>query len=197
MLTQQKKKEMREEQILLSLDELTYATREQLQIVNQLGGDRNAHRILYRMEKDKLISSIRREKKIYFLSNKGKNLIGSTQGELKKSQIQHTLMRNDLYIHLGIPKSWQKEAKLIINDEVIIISDARFKMNGKYYFVEVDNKQTMKVNEEKIQKYKEVFRMIYKEYGYHPQLIWYTLSDIRKQQLIKLCQKYAVNYKIY
>ena len=63
--------------------------------------------------------------------------------------------------------------------------------------MEIDNKQSMKVNEEKIKKYKEVFRMIFKEHGYHPVLIWYTLSDVRKQHITIACQSHAVNYKIY
>src|SRR5699024_7718266 len=73
MMIQQVKKQQRHEQILLSLDNLTYATQQQLQVINKLGGDRNAHRILHDMEKDKIISSIRTERKIYLLSRKKNN----------------------------------------------------------------------------------------------------------------------------
>lgn len=187
----------RQERILLTLDKLTYSTIEQLQIIEDLKGYRNAHRILHEMEKDKLIGSVRHEKKIYYLSNRGGEQIGKSNPNVKKSLIQHTLMRNDLYIKLGMPKTWKKEAPIIINDKVVLISDARFKRNGRYYFVEIDNKQAMRTNYEKIKKYSEVFKMIRKQFNYNPQLIWYTLSDVRKEKLIKECQKNAVSYKIY
>src|SRR5690606_6612046 len=159
--------QQREEKILLSLDELTYATREQLQIVNNLGGNRNAQRILQRMEKDKLIDSVRYEKKIYYLSNKGKQQIGSSQGELKKSQIIHVLMRNDLYIRLGMPKEWYKE-RLVKWGDNKLIPDATFKQKGEFHFVEIDNRQTMKTNEDKIKKYKELSHVIFQQYNHRP-----------------------------
>src|SRR5690625_2066926 len=172
-----KKKIQRQEEILSSLYELTYATSEQLKIINNLSSDRNARRILYEMEQDGLIKSTMRYRKIYYISNKGSDSIARGNKRLKKSEIEHTLMRNDLYIELGMPQTWKKEAKIIIDDKVILISDARFKRNGKYYFVEIDNKQSMRTNIEKIKKYNDIFRMIYRQDKYNPTLIWYTLSD--------------------
>ena len=192
-----KQKINRQEKILLSLAELTYATSEQLTIINNLCGDRNARRILFEMEKDNLIKSTMHERKIYYISNKGNDYIGKGNTRLNKTEIQHALMRNDLYIHLDMPKTWKKEAPLIVNDKVVLISDARFKRNDRYYFVEIDNKQSMRTNYDKIKKYSEVFKMIYREFGYNPKLIWYTLSDVRKEKLIKGCQRNAVSYKMY
>lgn len=197
MLVQQVRKQQREEQILLSFDILTYATRKQLQIINNLGGERNAQRILQRMEKERFISSIRTEQKIYFLSNKGKERIGSKQGELNKKEIVHTLMRNDLYIKLGMPNTWEKERPIKLNGEVFIIPDARFKKNGEIHFVEIDNKQTMKTNKEKIKKYKELSPIIFKQFNHTPTLIWYTLSEVRRQKLKELCETLNVKYRIY
>lgn len=196
MLAQQKKKELREEQILLSLDNLTYATRDQLQVVNDLKGDRNAHRILHRMEKDRLISSIRKEHKIYFLSNKGKNIIGSEKGELKKEWLQHTLMRNELYIKLGMPSDWKKEVPITFNEDKII-PDAMYTRNNEYHFVEIDNKQSMRVNYEKLKRYGELSKMIFRQHNHHPTLIWYSLSDIRKEKLRIACEKNKVKYEIH
>lgn len=187
----------RQEQILLSLNNFSFATREQLQITNNLKGDRNAHRILYEMEQDKLINSVRYDKKIYYLSNRGGERIGKSNPRMKRNQIQHTLMRNDLYIKLGMPQLWKKEAPIILNNEVILISDARFKSQNKYCFVEIDNKQSMRTNYDKIKKYKEVFKMIYRQNKYHPTLIWYTLSEIRKERLKKECERQGIKYKIY
>ena len=191
MLVQQVKKQQREEQILMSLDKLVYANRKQLQIVNDLKGERNAQRILQRMEKDKMISSIRTEQKIYFLSNRGKERIGSNQGELNKKLLVHTLMRNDLYIKLGMPKSWIKEKPIKVDGEVFLIPDASFNKEGKLYFVEIDNQQTMKTNVEKVMKYKKLSS------AGDFTLVWYTLSEIRKQKIKEACTKAGLKYVIY
>lgn len=190
------KKEEREEKILSSLDELTYATRKQLQIVNDLGGDRNAHRILYRMEKDGIISSIRREQKIYYLSNRGKTRIGSSQGKLKKGLIDHTLMRNDLYIQLGMPNDWKKELPVSWGENRII-PDVTFKKDGEYHFVEIDNKQSMANNIDKIKRYKDLSYVIFKEYAHHPTIIWYSLSKMRKERIKETLEKYGIKHMIY
>lgn len=195
-MIQQEKRRLREEKILLRLDELNFATRRQLQILENLGGDRNAQRILYRMEKEKLISSIRYEKKIYYLSNRGKERVGSNKSKLKRDKIKHTLMRNDLYIKLNMPSSWENDKTVTFNNEVII-ADAMYKEKGIYHFVEIDNVQTMKTNIEKIKKYKELFRIIFNEYRHHPVLVWYSLSDVRKKKLKEACEKYGVKFIIY
>ena len=197
MLTQTMKKNLRQEKIMLSLDNLNYATRKQLQIINNLGGTRNAQRILQRMEKEGLIKSERLELKIYYLSDKGKQVIGSGKGKLKKSQIIHTLMRNDLYINLGMPKDWKKEIPLKMNKEVLLIADAMFTQNGVNHFVEIDNKQSMKNNREKILKYSKIFPAIHKQFGHHPVLIWYTFSEIRKEKLKEACTKAGLKFIVY
>ncbi len=196
MLAQQQKKNLRHEQIMLSLDNLTYATREQLQIINNLGGDRNAQRILQCMEKEKLINAARYEKKIYYLSNRGKQRIGSKQGDLKKSWITHTLMRNDLYIKLGMPKEWYKERPVTWGDNKLI-PDATFKKRGEFHFVEIDNQQTMKTNIEKIAKYRELSNVIFKQFNHTPILIWHSLSEFRKNKLREACKKAGVKHVIY
>ncbi|GLO64769.1 replication-relaxation family protein [Oceanobacillus kimchii] len=192
----QLQRQQRDEQILLSLDKLTYATRGQLQIINNLGGDRNAQRILARMEKDKLILAARMEKKIYYLSNRGKQLIGSNQGILNRKEVVHTLMRNDLYIKLGMPKDWKKERPVTWGDNKLI-PDATFKSNGEFYFIEIDNQQTIATNKDKILKYKDLSYIIHQQYNHRPTLIWYTLSLTRKKKLKELCEKSSIKYEIY
>jgi|SRR5699024_2405810 len=196
-MNQQQKKIQRQEQILSRLDDLGYATRKQVQVIESLGGDRNAHRILHEMEKDKLISSVRREQKIYFLSGSGKNIIGSTK-ELKQSHIDHTLMKNDMYIKLGMPKSWQTEVPVKLNDqEKYLISDAMFNVDNKVSFIEIDNLQAMQTNDDKILKYGKLFKAMFRQYKEHPTLIWYTLSDVRKKKLEEACNKHGIKFKIY
>ncbi|MEK4305836.1 replication-relaxation family protein [Oceanobacillus sp. FSL K6-0251] len=192
----QVKRQQRDEQILLSLDSLTYATREQLQIINNLGGDRNAQRVLSRMEKDKLLLAARMEKKIYYLSNKGKQIIGSNQGKLNKKEITHVLMRNDLYIKLGMPSDWKKERPVKWGENKLI-PDATFRKAGEYHFIEIDNQQTMATNTEKIKKYKELSHVIFKQYNHRPTVIWYAASDLRKKKLENLCVKNGLKFEVY
>ncbi|GGB56985.1 hypothetical protein GCM10011409_38190 [Lentibacillus populi] len=186
----------RQEKILSRLDDLTYATREQLQITEQLGGSRNAHRILFRMEKEKSISSVRMERKVYYLSNKGKERIGSNQGELKRSWITHTLMRNDLYIKLGMPDTWEVERPVTWGNNKLI-PDARFTRNGIHHFVEIDNQQTMRTNEDKIKLYKDLSHVIFKQFHHKPVLIWYTLSKVRREKLKEACTKAGVKHVLH
>ncbi len=195
-MIQQEKRRRREEKILLRLDELNFATRKQLQILEHLGGDRNAHRILYQMEKDKLLAAVRCEKKIYYLSNRGKERVGSSKGKLKRDKIKHTLLRNDLYIKLNMPTDWKNEVPVNFHDTTII-PDAIYKDNGIFTFVEIDNVQTMKTNYEKIKKYKELSRVIFNKYRHHPVLVWYSLSETRKEKLRITCEKYGIKYQIY
>jgi len=196
MMIQQVKKQQRHEQILLSLDNLTYATQQQLQVINKLGGDRNAHRILHDMEKDKIISSIRTERKIYFLSRQGSEQIGIDHIELKKAEIPHVLMRNDLYIKLGMPADWKKEQPIKWGDHRLI-PDVTYRVNNEYHFVEIDYRQQMRTNYEKIEKYTSLSKAIFNTYKHHPTLIWYTLSDVRNGKLKEACTKAGVKFSIY
>lgn len=91
-----------------------------------------------------------------------------------------------------MPSSWQKEVPLRQNREILLIPDAMFKKNNEYCFVEVDYMQQMKVNYEKIEKYKEVSRMIFRQYKHHPTLIFYTLSESRKDKIRKYSNKIGV-----
>lgn len=196
-MIQQKKRIKREEKILLRLDEFNFATRKQLQVAEKLGGDRNAQRVLQRMEKDRTISSVRREQKIYYLSNRGKEAIGSNQSKLKRNKIKHTLMRNDFYIEVGMPSTWRKEVPINVEGELFLIADAMYSIGNDQYFVEVDNVQTMRTNYDKIKKYKELSDIIYKHNNRHITLVWYTLSKVRKEKLRKECERHGVKYKIY
>mgnify|MGYP001337969445 CR=1 FL=1 len=195
-MIQQKKRIQREERILSRLDEMNFATREQLQVIEGLGGDRNARRILNEMERDKLLLSVRYDRKIYYLSNRGKERIGSNQSKLKRDKIKHTLMRNDMYIKLGMPSDWKKEYPVKFGTETII-ADAMYQEKGVFHFVEVDNVQTMKINYDKIKKYKQLFELIKRQYNHVPILIWYSLSDTRKSKLQDACVKNGLKFKIY
>jgi len=191
---------LREEKILYALDALEYANRRQLQIINGLGGDRNANRILSEMEKDKSIKSIRTEQKIYYVANKGKEKLGSNKQTKDKGQIVHTLMRNDIFIHYQMPDDWQPEQPIdvvIDGEEITVICDAVFSLRGELHFVEIDNTQTTRTNKDKIDKYKSISKMVWKKYNHNPTLIWYTVSENRKRLLEEYCEKKGVKAKVY
>src|SRR5690625_3733717 len=114
----------RQERILSTLADLTYATSKQINNAINLGGDRNARRILYEMENDKLVGSLRRESKVYYLAGKGGDLIGKDNPRLKRSQVDHAIMRNELRARLGNPKDWRNEVPIKLNGEVVVIADA-------------------------------------------------------------------------
>lgn len=197
MLAQQMKRQTREDRILLRLDKFNFLTSKQLNKLESLAGMRNTQRILNEMESDRLLLSVRTERKVYYLSNKGKERIGSTQAELKRNKITHTLMRNDLYIKLGMPNSWRNEKPIKLNKEVFLIPDASYEYKGEHHFVEIDNKQTMRTNIDKIKKYKELSNVIFKNYNHTPTLIWYSLSEVRKVKLKEICEKIGIKYTIH
>lgn len=185
----------REEQIMLCLDRFNFATRKQLQIMMQLGGDRNAQRILSRMAKDGHIKFIRAESNIYYLTNKGKERIGKAGSDLGRSQIDHHLMRVDAYIKLGMPTDWINEQAIAVGEDKII-ADAMYKKNGVYHFVEIDNTQTLRTNADKLKKYKIVSKGIVEDFFTWPIIVWHTTSDLRKVKLEELCKQEGLKYMI-
>ncbi|MFP7480174.1 replication-relaxation family protein [Terribacillus saccharophilus] len=194
-MLQAEKRRLREEKILSTLDSLGYATRKQLQLIEQLGGDRNAHRILKEMERDKLIGSQRSEQKIYYVAARGRDAIGSTKDELRTGKMKHTLMRNEMYIQLGMPDDWRTEVPVTWRENKLI-SDAMYHVKGEVHFLEVDNTQPMRTNYEKIKKYSVLSRIIFETRKHTPTLIWCTTSHSRKTKLEEACKKSAVKYRI-
>ena len=195
-MMQTEKKYQRWENICLKLADMGYATRRQLQLICNLGGDRNAGRILLSMERDKLIQSERREQKVYYLTHRGKEMVGSTS-DIRTGHMEHTLMRNDLYIRLGMPESWQTEVPIQYSEQERIICDALYMKGNEYHFVEVDHKNTMKNNYDKIKKYAIIKRYVFKQMHHTPTVIFYTVSENRKEKLEACMQEHGVKGRVY
>src|SRR5690625_1026639 len=183
----------RQERILSTLADLTYATSKQINNAINLGGDRNARRILYEMENDKLVGSLRRESKVYYLAGKGGDLIGKDNPRLKRSQIDHAVMRNELRARLGYPKDWCNEVPIKINGEVIVIADAVYSEGGRLYFVEIDNQTSMQTNNSKIKRYAKIVRNLKQS----ATLGWYTMVESRKRKLRENTEKAGIHCHIY
>lgn len=172
----------------MSLKKLTFLTRNQLQVIHQLGKKRNTNRVLG--ELSPWLSSFREGyDTVYYLNALGREYVGSKK-VLKKNQfVKHILMRNDFYIYSGFPSYWKNEMK--IGDRVDSrVCDSFFKANEYYYILEVDSKQMMNENKKKIESYKGILERgaLTDHFGYFPPLIWLTTTEHRRSQLKELCK---------
>ncbi|WP_197200122.1 replication-relaxation family protein [Cytobacillus firmus] len=182
------KKQKRTETILLSLRRCDYLSREQLQRMHRLGKERNAQRVLYDLSEYMSYFQEGR-KKIYYLNAAGREMVQATKIRKKTPQVNHYLMRNDLFISLGRPVSWENEVKIALNN-ISLIADASYTSNKLHHFVEIDYKQSMAKNSQKIEKYKKISTI-------NPQfkLVWVTTTPFRKKKIEKLCE--GLKVKVY
>lgn len=183
-------REKRIEQILLNLKKCDYLTREQLQRMMNLGQTRNAQRILSELT-DYITFFTEDKKKVYYLNATGRELVQAEKIRKKTNKVIHYLMRNDLFITVGRPTSWKNEVKISIpGTKVSIIVDAVYIVNKIYQFVEIDYKQSMSNNVQKIKKYKQLSTI-------NPQftLVWVTTTPYRKKKIESLCSE--IKCKVY
>lgn len=179
----------REEAILSSLKKLDYLSRSQLQKLHDLGGDRNARRVLCNMSE--FASSFRNEngESIFYLSKYGRERVGCEVVRQKTNQVNHFLMRADAFIYYK-PEDWKNEIKISVTDVVSIIPDAYFRHQMRRHFLEVDHLQHMSKNSEKIEKYKKLKSTdtFQEKLKYFPPLVWVTITATRKKQLLEWCE---------
>ena len=164
----------------MSLKKLDYLSRSQLQRIHRLGGDRNARRVIQNMSH--YLCSFREGENIYYLNQEGRERVSSKKVRKKTLQARHFLMRNDVYIAYNQPATWKNEVRIKAGDDLVLIADAMFERSGRYYFVEVDHTQKMNQNRSKIEKYKKI------KQNNDFTLIWITLTEYRRKQLISLCE---------
>lgn len=156
-------------------------TRPQLQAIHDLKGDRNANRFLNSM--NEYLCSFRNDlEKVYYLSKEGRERVKSEVIRKKTPNIQHFLLRNQLWIYLGCPSSWENEIK-IETDNLSIVCDAKYVSNNIPVFVEVDISQPMSVNKKKIDRYKKIQELTQEPF----RLIWVTELESRRPRLNALC----------
>jgi hypothetical protein len=124
---------------------------------------------------------------VYYLNKKGRDLVGCEKVVTKTLQFQHTLMKNDIYIHFNKPKLWTNEYT-IPTPEFRIVTDAVFSVGGTQYFLEVDRVQKMSTNLEKLKQYarfEEMGLWQKRNGGRFPIVIFYTDKESRKFQLME------------
>jgi hypothetical protein len=166
------------------LKKLDYLNRSQLQALHNLGSDRNAQRILQQM--NHYLSSFKDGEYIYYLNKEGRELVNSSKVLKKTTQARHYIMRNSLYIAFGSPATWKNEMKLEVPQQVKVIADALFKRDKRYHIVEVDHTQKMVKNKGKIERYKKLIKL--GVFDKDPKFIWITTTELRRKQLLSLCE---------
>ena len=184
---------MRQEKILLSLNELKFATSEHLRQLHSLGSLRNALKVLNQM-KEYLNIRKHNGRNVYYLNNLGREIIGA-ETEIKWSlTVDHHLLRNDMLLYFKCPHDWKPEQKISFKyknglsyKESTIIPDATFTLHNIFHFLEVDRTQSMSENKKKINQYKLLSPAIEEQFKHKPILVFYTTTESRKGLLEKLC----------
>lgn len=174
----------RQENILLSLKRLGFLSRSQIQRLHRLGSVRNANRVLAVMAP--LLHSVRIDENVYYLNADGREYIGANKALKRTSQIEHYLMRNQLYIARGCPATWRNEIKLAVPGEVTVIADAVYTMAGRYFICEIDREQKMRENAVKIERYRRLIDL--GVFELRPKFIWLTTTEFRRKELRRLCE---------
>jgi len=186
-------KQERLESLLTTIDRLKVTTVNQLARIHDLGGYRNACRVVSQLAP--YTHQYRELEKIIYLNKEGRALIGSTKEVKRTPIIQHTLLANEAYIYLDCPRDWTLEVELeqgkglnfnlggTITATKKVVADAVFTRNGYVHLVEIDNIRDMKDNMKKIVNYKDIWKDIEKNYKLQPILYFFTTSANRKSKL--------------
>ena len=175
----------RDEQILLLLRKFDFLTRDQINKYFNLGKKCNTNRVLRNLS-DYLSSTRNGYETIYYLNSLGRLYVDCDKVRKKGGHMQHTVMRNELWLYFKCPADWKNEVK-ISNGSTTIIVDGMFSRNGFTHFLEVDNLQTMKENRDKIKRYQELMPGVVKQLGYYPTVVWLTTTELRRKQLEVSC----------
>lgn len=175
----------RQELILMTLEKLAFASRQQIQRMFELGSDRNAQRILKSMS---LYVNIikRKEGYVYYLNKKGRDYVGSTVKRSKAENIEHALLRNEIYINYGQPEVWRIEEPITLDGQIHVIPDVQFRDGDQKFLLEVDRLQSMVKNKQKIERYAKIKSKI-------PLLLWIVENEKRKPKLEQYLDEKGIN----
>lgn len=187
--------------ILATIRKLQFATRRHLMSVHDMGGIRNANRIMGDL-KPYVSKTMHGKEYVYYLNKEGHAMFGDDGKVVSRGKLAHALLRNEAWLHLFCPDDWQIETDIryIKNKEKKkIVPDVKFRDEESIlHAVEVDRSQKMKVNEEKLKKYEELTQ-IYKQKhnGKVPVIHFFTVTKYREKKLEELAAKYDVFVKVY
>jgi hypothetical protein len=168
---------------------LDFLNRDQISKIHRLGKVRNTNRVLNGLSD--YISNFREGySNIYYLNKLGRMYVNCDKVRKKNANVNHTIMRNQFYIFIGLPTHWKNESK-VKDDKISLICDAIFQKEGKLNLLEIDHKQKSIENRQKIKLYKELKhnKIIETNIGYFPRLYWVTTTEYRRKQLQELCKE--------
>ena len=184
------------------------ATIKHLRGIHDLKSYRNACFILKKIEPYVNTTFFNKEK-VYYLNKDGRSLIGSTKEVKRNQNIEHTLLKNDVYLYLNCPIDWQSEAVLeyaveepnaygiIIKGMSVLtknkmVADAMYKRNGYTHIVEIDNTRHMQDNHKKIKSYVDCFKSLDT-----PRLEIFTTTIDRKRKFDKWLLDYKLRSEVF
>lgn len=178
--------------------------------IHDLKGYRNACRVVQNLG-PYVHQSYYDKEKIIYLNKDGREVIASTKEESKRGNVEHTLFRNDVYIHFDCPINWQAEYTLeasvmpqrmdgimvlglSVAEKKKVVADAVFKRNGYFNIIEIDNERKMVDNKRKIQIYREILPAFKEEV---PCLYFFTKTEHRKRKLLEWMKGMRGDVKTY
>jgi hypothetical protein len=109
-------------------------------------------------------------------------------------------MRNDMWLYYYCPRDWRIEEPITFPEGLknhVLVPDATFTLEGKYYFLEVDRTQSMSDNKKKIELYSKLNPLMEKQFNQIPTLIFYTTTPLRQEKLKEICKSFKVNCRVY
>ncbi|WP_459503098.1 replication-relaxation family protein [Bacillus sp. C1] len=186
--------------ILATIRKLQFATRRHLMCVHDMGGIRNANRIMKDLS-PYTSKVIHNKEYVYYLNQLGHKLFGEGK-VVHHGKVAHAILRNEAWLHLYCPEEWQVETEIRYikdNKKKKIIPDVKFRDDDRIlHAVEIDRTQKMIVNDEKLKCYEE-FTKIYKQKynGKVPVIHFFTITKYREKRLEQLAAKYDVFMKVY
>lgn len=154
------------------------------------------------MKQEKLLSNRRLSGElIWYVAKGGRKWLKSDKGvKFITNQIDHYLMRNQVYVHYK-PNEWRSELPIQFSSSKkdIIKPDAIYLYNNNLYFLEVDNKQHMEENKQKIRKYKQLMEtgILQKQHNQFPTIFYLTISEYRQKELRNLLGKMKSEVLLY
>lgn len=170
-----------------------FLTRDHIGFYFKLGSKRNINRILQDIS-DYVTSFRIGYDTIYYLNPLGRIYVDCDKVRRITNNVEHTIMRNNFWVFSNCPIDWKNEVKLT-HGKTTIVSDSMFTRNGFVHFLEVDNVQKMKVNKEKVKRYREMYDLLLKDFGYYPTIVWLTTTELRKANIEKACE--GMKVKVY
>ncbi|SCN08551.1 Uncharacterized protein BCRIVMBC126_02609 [Bacillus wiedmannii] len=97
--------------ILATIRNLQFATRRHLMSVHNMGGIRNANRIMGDL-KQYVSKTMQGKEYVYYLNKEGHAMFGDDGKVVSRGKLAHALLRNEAWLHLFCPDDWQIETDI-------------------------------------------------------------------------------------